>query len=167
MRENKSTDTTTAATGPIIVPKRPSINVSGMKATMVVKTPKVTGSATSMVPLMDASIPASPIFNLRYTDSPVTMASSTTIPSTTINPNALIRFKVIPNAAITENAPRKLMGMPMNTQMAILGRRNRVNKAMTRKVPCAALLPSTPKRFFSCWALSSQNSRDIPSGRLS
>ena len=63
IREKKSTLITTAATGPIIVPKRPSISVRGRNATIVVNTPNVTGTATSMVPLIDASIPESPFLS--------------------------------------------------------------------------------------------------------
>ena len=77
------------------------------------------------------------------------MASSTTIPSTKIKPNKLIMFKVTPNTGIIIKAPIKEMGMPINTQKAMDGLRNKVNKASTNMPPCKALVVSVEIRFFT------------------
>ena len=67
----------------------------GTKAAIVVKIPKVTGTATSFVPRTEASSGSIPVCNFAKTFSPVTIASSTTTPSTIINPKRLITLAVM------------------------------------------------------------------------
>ena len=63
------------------------------------------------------------------------MASSTTIPSTKIKPNKLITLSVIPKIGIIKNAPINDTGMPINTQNAMAGRKNKVSSARTKIPP--------------------------------
>ena len=88
--------------------------------------------------------------------SPVTIASSTTMPSTMMKPNRLIMLIVTPVNGISISAPRKLAGMPINTQSATAGLRNMVSNRITRMLPWMPLLTRVPRRAFRYSELSSQ-----------
>ena len=64
------------------------------------------------------------------------MASSTTTPSTIINPNKLITFAVTPRNGIKITPPAKLTGIPMTTHSATFGRRNKPSTINTNIDPC-------------------------------
>ena len=137
-------------------PRSPPIINKGMKAATVVKTPKVTGTAISCVPLIAASVALSLSLSFEKIFSPVTMASSTTIPSTRIKANRLTRLKVTPSTGISANAPRKLMGIPMDTHTATEKRRNSVSSRKIKIPPWKALFSKVCRRSFTYWERSRQ-----------
>ncbi len=73
--------------------------------------------------------------------SPTTMASSTTMPSDTMNANSEIMFSDTPNWGRAQNAPRKLMAMPRLTHSASR------NCSVSARHRNTRIRPATP--FFS------------------
>ena len=71
--------------------------------------------------------------------SPMMIASSTTMPSTTMNANKLMVLMETPTAALGSSmkAPMKATGRPTATQMAMRRRRNRPKMMNTRAAPAA------------------------------
>ena len=78
------------------------------------------------------------------------MASSTTIPSTTINIKVDNTFIVTPNIGSNNNAPPKDIGIPMATQKATDGLKNIVKRIRTKHIPIAKFL-------YKIFILSSRN----------
>ena len=78
--------------------------------------------------------------------SPVTMASSTTMPSTRMKANRLMMLMVTPSQGSRASAPAKVMGMPTHTQTATEKRRNRASSTNTSRPPWMALLVSVFRR---------------------
>ena len=68
------------------------------------------------------------------------MASSTTIPNTTINMNADKTFTVTPISGSIINAPPKEIGIPIDTQNATDGLKNIVKRSNTKTIPIAKFL---------------------------
>ena len=68
------------------------------------------------------------------------MASSTTIPKTTINMNADKIFTVTPISGSIINAPPKEIGIPIDTQNATDGLKNIVKRSNTKTIPIAKFL---------------------------
>ena len=66
--------------------------------------------------------------------SPITIASSTTIPRAIIKPNSDIILIVWPNRSITPNVAMNATGIPHATQKAVLAGRNKnkTSKTITR-----------------------------------
>ena len=63
------------------------------------------------------------------------IASSTTIPSTMMNPNRLIVLIVTGHSGISQSAPRKVIGSPTMTQNATFMRRKSDSMMNTRMAP--------------------------------
>ncbi len=121
-----------------VLPAKLSI---GANTTIVVSTPKNTGINTSIVPLIvDVILSSLSLIRLLKTFSPTIIASSTTIPNTTININADKTFTVTPIFGRIIRAPPKEIGIPIDTQNATDGLKNMVNKNKTRTIPIAKFL---------------------------
>ena len=113
----------------------------GANTTIVVSTPKNTGVNTSIVPLIvDVILSSLSLIRRLKTFSPTIIASSTTIPNTTININADKTFTVTPICGSIIRAPPKEIGIPIATQNATEGLRNMVNKNNTKTIPIAKFL---------------------------
>ena len=78
--------------------------------------------------------------------SPTTIASSTTIPSATINANIEIMLIVTSIDGRNRKQPMNEIGIPIVTQNASLNSRNSPNITMTRASPRAAFFRSNPSR---------------------
>ena len=79
--------------------------IHGRKAMMVVTTPKITGLATSIVPSTAALMLSVVSCPLLWMPSPTTMASSTTIPSTSRKAKVDSIFNDTPTVGNNTNAP--------------------------------------------------------------
>ena len=101
-----------------MAPNVPGTSSSGMNVTTVVKTPKVAGVATRFAPIITLSMPGPSLSVVLCTLSPMIIASSTTIPKTSINPNRLMRLIDPPASGSSAKAPRNAIGMPSITQNA-------------------------------------------------
>ena len=133
---------------------------------MVVRTPKEAGNSTCRTPRTAAS-PAPPgcPAMCRWTFSPTTMASSTTIPRVTMNPNMLSMFTVTPSPGIMRKAPKNATGSPAAVHTAT--RVDRVKKS-TRKIsasPCSPLRTRTSMRLSKRRQASAQEVSESPGGR--
>jgi len=126
---------TTIGTWPMNLPIIPSICDRGRKAKTVVSTAMITGTATSRVPSMAAAVRLMPRSRRVKTFSPTTIASSTTMPSTTMKANIEIMFSEAPQAGMIQNPPMKEIGMPMATQKARRGCRKRARQMKTSTRP--------------------------------
>ena len=141
IKEKIKQSTTTA---PIALPKAedgPSPNRNGTNTAIVVNTPKVAGIATRLTPRITLSVvwPCSSISS--WALSPITMASSTTIPSTKMKANKLITLIVTStnSIGITNKVPKKQTGNPIITQKAKRTRKNNANIKNTSMAPLCIL----------------------------
>ena len=124
-----------------IGPVSPAKSSIGAKTTMVVKIPKKTGSITSIVPfIVDVKLSSFSLILLLKTFSPTMIASSTTIPKTTINIKVDNTLIVTPSIGSKISAPPKEMGIPIATQKATEGRKNIVRSIRTKTIPIAKFL---------------------------
>ena len=130
-RETAKITITTTGKGHQNFPVSPGISKRGIKAIIVVAILKITGRETSLVPAIAASIGLSPFLRYSYTFSPTTMASSTTIPSTTRNPNMEIMLILTPTSGRKMIPPIKEIVIPIMTQKARRYSRNRVKMIRT------------------------------------
>ena len=109
----------------------------GKNTAIVVNTPNVAGIATRLTPRMTLSVvwPCCSISS--WALSPITIASSTTIPSTNIKANRLVILIVtLTNSiGITNRVPKKHTGKPIITQNANLTRKNNANMRKTNTAP--------------------------------
>ena len=115
----------------------PDAIACGKKAAMVVSTPNVAGIATRLTPRITLSSEW-PCFSISaLADSPTTIASSTTIPSTIIKANSDTILMVISKKPIGMNkkAPKKETGKPIITQNANLSGKNNANTSITKTPP--------------------------------
>ena len=130
-----------------IIPNGPDTISMGENAAMVVNTPNVAGIATFLTPAITFSALWPFLSISEYADSPMIMASSTTIPSTRINANRLSMLIDTPtiSSGITNKVPRKQTGKPTMTQNASLIFKNKESTKKTR---------SAPKNMFSSIMLS-------------
>ncbi len=123
----------------------------GAKTTIVVRIPKNTGSITSIVPLtVEVKLSSFSFILLLKTFSPTMIASSTTIPRTTININVDNTFIVTPSIGSKIKAPPNEIGIPIATQNATDGLKNIVKRISTRIIPIAKFL-------YNIFILSSKN----------
>ena len=155
----------TIAMGLNITLKSESWNTIGMNAMTVVSTPKVIGTAMRRVPSMAASIGDSPCLRRVSTCSLVTMASSTTMPSTKMKPNNVDRLIAISADGIRANAPKKETGKPTTIQNTDSNRRKRPMQISTRIRELRAFSSSSWIRPLTIFERSFQNSIVTPSGR--
>ena len=79
--------------------------------------------------------------------SPTTIASSTTIPSTTMKAKSEIMFTDAPKKGIRKSAPRNEVGIPQATQNATRTSRKRLRQSTTRISPICALRHSRSMRW--------------------
>ena len=154
---------------PIAPKKLPSILSTvtmGINAAIVVSTPKNTGIATSVVPLMAASRLSGVKPSWVWIRSPTTMASSTKMPRDSKKP---ISDKVLmPKSADGKNAmaPRMETGMPAVTHSAKRRRRKSARVSITSNRPPVALLISVDSLETSSSASLLQIRSSSPEGRL-
>ena len=148
INENKRVKITTKGIGVRILPKKPGMNKIGTKATAVVITAKVTGIATACAPAIEDSTLGPSFWKWENTLSPTTMASSTTIPRTIMNPKSEIRLMDTSAKGSIMKAPRKEMGIPRVTHTANEGRRNRVRAVRTNTRPITPFSISMFRRPF-------------------
>ena len=80
------------------------------------------------------------------TASPTTIASSTTMPSTSKNANSEIRLMLTSRAGITIAAPRNATGIPIATHSASRNCKNNASSTSTINPPCIALVTSKSMR---------------------
>ena len=130
----------TITTTPIVFHTTPNgpetINI-GENAAIVVSTPNVAGMATFFTPAITLSALCPFLSISEYADSPMIMASSTTIPSTNINAksdNILMETPTM-SSGITNSVPRKQTGNPTMTQKASLIFKNSDNTKNTSSAP--------------------------------
>ena len=98
----------------------------------------MTGAAIRLTAVSAATSGGSPNRRTRKSVcSPMTMASSTTIPSVRISAKSEIMLKVSPKACIIATAASMATGMPAATQKAVRAFRNRKRIAITRPRPIA------------------------------
>ena len=144
--EKKSAGITTSGISFINFPSHPGRKSIGTNATILVMMAKVTGMATKCVPMIDACKDFSPFEPRVYTDSPTTIASSTKIPSTTINANKETRLIDAPTNPMVAKAPMNEIGRPIATQMARDGRRKSERTRNTSNNPWNAFRIIISKR---------------------
>ena len=96
--------------------------------------------------------------------SPTTMASSTTMPSTTMKAKREIRLIVTSKVGISRMAPRKETGIPRATQPASLRRRKRARTRNTSTNPVRPLRSSRESRSRRILLSSCQVVSRMPSG---
>ena len=161
-----------------LTPCTPNI---GMKAIIVVNTPKAATLITSQVPRGAARWAGSPASIRSFTRSPTTIASSVTIPSTRMKANSEIMLIEMSPCGSAIRAPAKAIGIPSATWKASAGRRNSARAMYTRMKPWkpspnkSLMRPSssTDSSFqisrstpFGTWAVfSATNSRTSPATR--
>ena len=119
----------------------PLTNIQGKKASIVVMTPNTTGLATSWAPAIDALTPPPIRLASLCIPSPTTIASSTTIPSTSKNAKVDSMFRDTPTDPNSTNAPAYAVAIPTATQKATMGLSVSNNTSMTSTSPIAAELP--------------------------
>ena len=123
----------------MILPVLPSTKISGANAAIEVATAKVTGLAISIAPATEPFRPGVPRSWWAWMFSPIRMASSTTIPSTTMNAKSEIMLIETSSPGISQNVPRNEIGMPRLTQNARRNLRNRASTMNTRQNPVTPL----------------------------
>ncbi len=156
-------------TPPIVLKKAPNCpprSKIGRKAAIVVSTPKITGTDTSIVPSIAASSFENPFTSNAWMRSPTTIASSTIIPNTKIKPMTVSELIVRPTDGNIDSAPAIAIGMPAATQMASLKRKNRARITRTSIRPVYALPATVAMRSCVEIAESEIISSPIPSGKM-
>ena len=120
-----------------MIPNGPDTISIGENAAIVVNTPKVAGIATFLTPAITLSVLWPFLSISEYADSPIIMASSTTIPSTRMNANRLNMLMDTPTISngMTSNVPKKHTGSPTITQNANLILRNNESTKKTNSAP--------------------------------
>ena len=97
--------------------------------------------------------------------SPIRMASSTTIPSTTMKANSEIMLIDTSSDGISQNVPRNEIGMPRLTQKAKRKRRNNASTMNTRQNPVTPFRIIKSRRPARYTESSCHVVRWIPSGK--
>ena len=139
MIENNRHRTTTEPMAAGNAPNPPGTVSKGIKVTTVVNTPKVAGMATRLAPRITLSS-VWPSRSLAVcTLSPMMMASSTTIPSTRMNPKRLSKLREPSTKGKRANAPRNAIGIPSITQKANCNLRNMPSITSTNTIPIVML----------------------------
>ncbi len=142
----------------------PLTKIQGKNAITVVITPNKTGLATSCAPAIDAFTPPPIRLASLCMPSPTTIASSTTIPSTSKNANVESMFKDTPTDPSKTKAPAYAVAIPTATQNATTGLRVNNNTIMTSTRPMAAELPMVFILLLKSTAWSVHSVSDTPSG---
>ena len=149
----------------IISPIMPLTVKSGRKAATVVSMAETTGGPIRVAAMPAASARGILRFCRRYSVcSPITMASSTTIPNAMIKPKSEIILMVCPMASMTPNVARKATGMPIATQKATRVDRNKKRTRTTRTSPPAPFLTKRLMRSLMRFARTSYCSMTRVSG---
>ncbi len=137
--EIASTEITTMGMFRKNFPEMPGTKSSGAKKTQVVMMEKQTGIATDLAPTTAAFSLETPSDRSWWIDSPTTIASSTTMPSVTMNAKSEIMLMETSTAGRKSSEPMKLIGIPSITQKAKRASRNKPSTRRTRIRPKAAL----------------------------
>ena len=135
-------------------PIMPLIRDRGKNAAKVVSTANVTGMAISLAPWIAASSMDIPSRCSLYAFSPITIASSTTIPKVMISANRVIILIDTSAAGRNTMDPKKASGIPNVTQKASRISRNSPRIKKTRMNPHRALFKS---RSIRCCNVSDQS----------
>ena len=128
-------------------PVTPLIIRIGPKAATLVRIVARTGLPTWRTPSIAASRGEQPSSIRRKTFSPTTMASSTTMPSTTMKANIVIMFMVTPAELAISRPPRKATGMPSAVTSATRRLRKSTREISTRRPPTRPESRMTSRRF--------------------
>ena len=145
----------------------PERNIHGAKKIMVVKTAKITGLITMVVPLNAASKPSSPSSVLLWIASPTMIASSTITPITRRKAKVDNMLKETLKNGSMARPPANAVAMPMETQMATVGRRNKNSVIKTRIRPVKKFEPIVAMRLRYMSDKSFHSVMDMPSGKAS
>ena len=94
--------------------------------------------------------------------SPVTMASSTKIPRTRMNPYSVKRLIVTPRYGISAKAPIKATGTPTQTHNATAGRKNNPSNTIMNPIPINAESLRVTRRFLIMSARLFHTSMETP-----
>ncbi len=114
---------------------------------MVVRMLKVTGRAISRTPRMAAARGVMPRCRYSKTFSPTTMASSTTMPSTTRKANIEIMLMLTPTSGNSARPPTNETTMPIITQKARRYSRKRVRMPITITTANTPFSSSSDRRW--------------------
>ena len=129
-------------------PIMPGISATGRNTAIVVAAPAMTEAPTSPVPSSAARRAVLPISRWRCTFSITTVVASTTMPTASDNPMALMLFSVSPMPQRTITLPKRQTGIVMTvTTVALKVRRNRnmirevsrIPMMMSSRTPCMEL----------------------------
>jgi len=154
-------------------PIRPPTKATGRKTETIVSDMAMTGSATSAVPWLDASLGVLPISMWRKMFSRTTMASSMIRPTERVMANSDTMLMVIPRAAITANVPSRMMGRPATVTRVLRRLRKKANttrdaaRAPISSSRIASLNVSRTKIDWSCTATRLRSGRSSPSAASS
>ena len=135
MSDPARTTITTTGMFRMMLPRVPGTISRGQNAAIVVRTAKMTGLLTCEAPCTADSKGASPFSRLRYMFSPMTIASSTTIPRISMNAKREIMLIDISNTGRSHSPVAKEMGIPIVTQKASLTLRKSERSITTRMRP--------------------------------
>ena len=138
----------------ITLPIIPVPESSGQKAATVVRTAKITGRPSSVAPSTAALRGLKPSSRFRKIFSPMTMASSTTMPSTIISAKSEIMFIDTSKSGKSHNPARKEIGIPRVTQKASCRFKKSPSRMLTRIRPMAMFFSSRSIRLFSTLDIS-------------
>ena len=162
--ETASTNAMTTAEAANSWPQASSSGNSAEKATAVVNAPNVTGPATARTPASDASTPRRPNSRCLAMLSPITTASSTTMPAAMNKPNIVSALMLMPLASKNTIEPKNAMGMPIPIQNAM--RRSKIASKVrnTSTTPMVTLRPMVAKRSEITWFSSCHSDTSVPAG---
>ena len=124
----------------------PALAANAVSMAFSIITVAITGQFTSCVPRTAASIGGSPRSCRAVMFSATTIASSTSRPSTMINPNIVSRLSVIPAKCIAASVPRMEITRPTATQNATRKFSSRTSVISTSTPPCSAFRESNSNR---------------------
>ena len=166
MTDTNNTLMTTMGMERVISLNVPLVNSNGANAATDVSTPTTTGANTFRAPPDAASIPLLPAARSASIFSPITIASSTTNPSTMIKPNSEIIVMVTPSAPNSRMPPIKAVAMPTLTQTASFRSSIKTRNRKTRAKPYKPFFSSRLIRSRSRSVSSSSSSISTPKGAL-
>ena len=164
--DSRRTEITTAGISLKIRPIVPGTKNNGANAATVVRIAKVTGIAISFAAATAAWGADSPFSRKANVRSPTTIASSTTMPSVTMNANVVTMLIEISAGPRISSAPRNEIGMPSATQNASRKSMNTARITTTSTRPSSAFLSRRFRRSRRISESSRQTSTEMFAGSL-
>ena len=113
----------------------PGHNANGKKAISVVAVEEITGQAISPIPTLEACTRGIPFFIFAKTLSTTTIPSSTNNPNPITNPKSTIVFRVNPKAERMVNAIIIESGMAAPTNSEFLNPMVNIRTIITKTIP--------------------------------